>query len=81
MDKKLTLSLNAQVIDRAKEYARDREVSLSRLIENYLASLVEKKEEAISVTPLVDKLSGVVNIPEDYHHKSDYTDYLINKYK
>lgn len=84
MDRKLTLSLNAAVIDRAKEYARNRETSLSRMIEQYLAYLTEPEggEAAPTYTLLVDRLSGVVNLPEDdYRCRADYTDYLSDKHK
>ena len=83
MDKKLTLSLNSLVIDRAKQYARDNNVSLSRMIEQYLASLTrpEAEQEKESFTPLVDRLVGVIEIPEMDTHKSNYADYLLQKYQ
>ncbi|MEM6806223.1 MAG: DUF6364 family protein [Bacteroidota bacterium] len=36
MNTKLTLSLNKEVIEQAKKYAKTHNVSLSSLIENYL---------------------------------------------
>ena len=82
MDRKLTLSLNSLVIDRAKQYARDNNVSLSRMIEQYLASLTKPEEEQEeSFTPLVDRLVGVIELPEADTHKSDYADYLLQKYQ
>lgn len=81
MDKKLTLSLNEKVIERAKVYAQDHKISLSRLIESYLSSLIENKPEEITITPLVESLSGVVNISDEFDYKNDYTDYLLEKYK
>lgn len=81
MDKKLTLSLNEEVIEKAKIYARNHQISLSKLIESYLSSLIENKTEDIEITPLVESLSGVVEIPQDFDYKDDYSDYLIEKYK
>ena len=43
MDAKLTLKLDKDVIDRAKEYASSQNRSLSRLIESYLKSLINKE--------------------------------------
>ncbi|SDW29010.1 DUF6364 family protein [Aequorivita viscosa] len=43
MDKKLTLSFNKSVIESAKEYAKSNNISLSKLIESYLASLGKHK--------------------------------------
>jgi hypothetical protein len=81
MNKKLTLSLNERVIEKAKIYAQNHEISLSRLIESYLNSLIENRTENIEITPLVDSLSGVVNIPNDFDFRNNYTDYLLEKYK
>jgi len=82
MDKKLTLSLNAQVIDRAKRYAKNQETSLSKLIENYLAALTgQENDQTEEITPLVARLVGTVSIPDDYDFKFDYSDYLTKKYQ
>ncbi len=83
MDRKLTLSLNSTVIDRAKSYARDHDMSLSRMIEQYLASLTRtaEEDEPEKFTPLVDRLLGVVDLPEGDGYKSGYSDYLLEKYQ
>ncbi len=81
MYKKLTLSINERVIEEAKTYAQNHQVSLSKLIETYLNSLIENKPEDIKITPLVESLSGVVDIPHDFDYKNDYTDYLLDKYQ
>lgn len=81
MYKKLTLSINERVIEGAKTYAQNHQVSLSKLIETYLKSLIENKPEYIKITPLVESLSGVVDIPHDFDFKNDYTDYLLDKYQ
>ena len=48
MDTKLTLKLNQEIIEKAKIYASEKKLSLSRLIENYLNSLTsEKKNDEI----------------------------------
>ena len=81
MDKKLTLSLKAEIIEAAKRYARSNEVSLSKLIESYLSSLTRKESEKAEITPLVESLSGVISMKNDYDEKKEYTRYLIEKYK
>ena len=81
MNTKLTLNLEKSVIDRAKEYAKAHNISLSRLIESYLSALVSNKNDDEEITPLVKSLSGVVNLDEDFDHKAAYTEYLIEKYK
>lgn len=81
MDAKLTLNVNKNVIEKAKEYAKSHNISLSRLIESYLSSLNDKKETEIEITPLVKSLSGVINLENDFNFRENYTDYLIEKYK
>lgn len=81
MDTKLTLNVDKKVIEQAKEYAKTHQISLSRLIESYLSSLVAKKDREIEITPLVESLSGVIELENDFNHKVSYTDFLIEKYK
>ena len=82
MDTKLTLKLDSDIIETAKEYAKKRKTSLSKLIENYLSLLTElnSKKERSNVTPLVKSLSGVVKLPKGYDEKKGYGDYLLKKY-
>ena len=83
METKLTLRLNVKVIERAKIYAQSHKISLSKMIESYLDSITKQKEEGkkISITPLVESLCGVINLPADFDYKKEYRDYLENKYK
>ena len=81
MDTKLTLSLDKIIIEQAKTYAKSNKVSLSKLIESYLSSLTTKYKSEIEITPLVKSLSGVISLDKNIDVKSDYTDFLIEKYK
>ena len=81
MDTKLTLKLNEDIIEKAKEFAKARKTSLSALIENYLQKLTSDKKSKKEITPLVKSLSGIIHLPKDYGDKKDYTDYLSDKYK
>lgn len=81
MDKKLTLSLDNTIIESAKKYAKSNNVSLSKLIESYLASLTKQKRNSAEITPLVESLSGVISLDKDVDVKEAYADYLIEKYK
>lgn len=80
MDKKLTLSLDTKIIESAKEYAKSNNISLSRLIESYLTALTKRKRDSTEITPLVESLSGVITLDENFD-KDSYTDYLMEKYK
>lgn len=41
MDTKLTLSLDKEIIGRAKKYAKSQHTSLSKMIESYLALITD----------------------------------------
>ena len=79
MNAKLTLQLNKEIIEHAKAYAKAQNTSLSKLIESILSDLI-REEEKIEISPLVKSLSGVIDLPADYDHKSDYAAYLTDKY-
>ena len=85
MDAKLTIKLDKDVIDKAKEYAAHQKRSLSRLIESYLNSLVNTDSSPtdgeIEISSFVKSMSTGVQIPNDIDTKKDYSDYLSEKYK
>ena len=83
MDTKLTLRLNDKIIERAKRYARSHKISLSKMIESYLDSLTQQKEEdkKTTITPFVESLSSVIDLPADYDPKKEYREYLEEKHK
>ncbi len=65
--KKLTLSVEEQVIDRAKRFAEREGTSVSELVTRFLGSL---GNESATVTPIVARLRGVLKKPgslEEYH--------------
>ncbi len=82
MDTKLTLKLNQEVIEKAKLYASEKKLSLSRLVENYLNSLTsDGPMDELEISPFVKSLSTGVEIPADYDYKKDRADYLEQKYR
>lgn len=84
MDAKLTLKLDKEVIAAAKEYAADKQMSLSRIIEYYLKAITskEKKSEEVELTPFAKSfMNSEVTLPHDLDYKKEYVDYLEKKYK
>lgn len=82
MDTKLTLKLNQKIIEKAKEYATEKKISLSRLVESYLQSLIsEKDENEFEITPFVKSIATGIKIPTDLDFKKEYSDYKIEKNK
>ena len=80
MDIKLTLKLDSQVINRAKAYAEEKQISLSKLIEGYLDALTSTQQVNEDVTPFVKSLSGSLKLPKNADYKKMYRDHLLKKY-
>lgn len=59
MDTKLTLSFDAEVVKKAKEYAAERNISLSRLIEYLLTQVTSSSYQTIADYPISDWVSMV----------------------
>jgi hypothetical protein len=82
MDSKLTLKLNQIVIEKAKEYAKAKKTSVSKLIENYLQNITENSsKKKPDISPTVESLSGIIKLPKNYDSKKEYADYLTKKFK
>jgi len=81
MNTKLTLSLDKDIIERAKIYAKEHNVSLSSLVENLLLKITsEYKERNDRKGSIVKELSGIVNL-EGVDYKADHVKYLAEKYQ
>lgn len=82
MDTKLTLKLNKQIIEKAKEYASNKQMSLSRIVESYLQSLTsDKNESELEISPFVKSITTGVDIPSNLDMKEEYSEHLLQKYK
>jgi|tagenome__1003787_1003787.scaffolds.fasta_scaffold20219130_3 hypothetical protein len=80
MNSKLTLKLDSDVIERAKDYAERRGVSLSRMVEGYFIGLTRREEtEEVRPTGVVAELAGLLAGAE-VDEKEDYVEYLTKKY-
>ena len=80
MDTKLTLKLDQKVIESAKVYAKKKQTSVSAMVENYLQKVTSKSTQTTKISPLVESLSGIIDLPKNFNPKKDYGDYLNKKY-
>lgn len=85
MNTKLTLSLEKDVIEKAKIYAKGTGRSLSEMVENYFKSLVstsnnsqENKDDEID--PSLKKLVGIIELPKDFDVKKARDEHYKEKY-
>ncbi len=82
MDTKLTLKLNQRIIEKAKEYASNKKMSLSRIVEAYLQSLTTENDSSeFEISPFVKSIATGTEIPPDLDYKNKYSDHLMEKYK
>ena len=84
MNTKLTLSLDKNVISRAKIYARRKNKSLSQIIEDYLKTIPidTGNDSIIQEIPLVTRsLAGILKGKEEFDFKNEVSDYITGKYK
>ena len=81
MDAKLTLSIDQEVIELAKNYAKAQGISLSALIENFLRKLTSPGEyETIEKTSIVAEFSGILELPEDYDYRKELSEKMGKKH-
>ncbi|MAC94349.1 MAG: hypothetical protein CMC96_02485 [Flavobacteriales bacterium] len=82
MNTKLTLTIERDIIERAKSYAKDKNRSLSDIIENYLKILTEKeqKNEDQKLNPIVESLKGSFKMPKNMDYKKELKNRLEEKY-
>ena len=80
---KLTLSVSEEVIEKAKKYAAEHNQSISSLVENYLASLVN--EDAGNYAPVNKELQALhsllkkSNAKRKLNMEEERLNYLLNK--
>lgn len=78
---KLTLTVEKEIIETAKQYAVSKGRSLSSLVENYLKSLVQRNTKEERLSPTVEKLLGSVKAPKDFDYKKMLETEINKKYK
>ena len=80
---KLTLSMEPEVVNRAKQYAKKRQISLSKLIQDFLDEVSKTKPEVEGNIPAdILSLTGILKdkFPNDVDMKDVRYEYLKEKY-
>ncbi|NUQ25769.1 MAG: hypothetical protein HUU34_17610 [Saprospiraceae bacterium] len=79
---KLTLTLEKEVIETAKEYAKEKGQSLSDLVENYFKLITKGRREIQpeQLSPRIQRLRGIITLDNDYDYKKILTEELSKKY-
>ena len=71
MNTKLTLSINNEIIEQAKVYAKSKDISLSKLIEDFLTLKLQSEQQkidelGIELEPWLKNISGMVKSDNDH---------------
>jgi hypothetical protein len=78
------LSLEKEVIEKAKIYAKGTGRSLSEMVENYFRNLISKSEknnnESNDIDERLKKITGVVTLPDDFDVEKAKEEYHKEKY-
>jgi hypothetical protein len=81
MNTKLTLTLEDTIIIKAKEYAKNKNRSLSDLISSYLKIITDEDNKSdITISPKVKSLQGSFNAPKNFDYKKELAKELSKKY-
>lgn len=82
MNTKLTLTIEKEVIQIAKEYAKEKGQSLSELVENYFKLITSNRREARpeQLSPRIQRLRGIIKTNEKLDYKKILTEELAKKY-
>lgn len=82
MKVKLTLTVEEDVIMKAKEVAQAKRRSISDLVENYLKQIINKEfqNKSISISPEVLSLKGSIKVPPDLDYRDILAEELSKKY-
>ncbi|TFV96169.1 hypothetical protein E4S40_08065 [Algoriphagus kandeliae] len=79
MNKKLTLSLDEDIIEKAKVYASQTGKSLSSLVEDFFENLTEKPASS-EISSKIKHISGKIEIPADFDLEEELRKGLEEKY-
>ncbi|MDZ7847700.1 MAG: DUF6364 family protein [Owenweeksia sp.] len=82
MNTKLTLSLDKEVIEQAKAYAKERGMSLSKFVENFLkaTSSQSSTRKKVPMTPIVNSLRGTLPNLTDEEMRQAIVEHLEKKH-
>lgn len=82
MNTKLTLTIEKEVIEVAKGYAKERGESLSNLVENYLKLVTQdrRKIKPERLSPRIQRLRGIIKIDRPLNYKQTLQEELAKHY-
>lgn len=81
MSTKLTLTIEQEIIERAKKYAKGKNRSLSDIIESYLRALTNRDtNDEGDLDPLIESMKGAFKMPKDFDFEEELRSRREEKY-
>jgi len=82
MNTKLTLTIEKEVIEIAKAYAKEKGQSLSEMVENYfkLITVNRRQIKPEQLSPRIQRLRGIIKTDEKINYKQILAEELAKKY-
>ena len=79
---KLTLRPTKEVIELAREMAKEDNTSITQMFSSFILSRNKQKNKRkeIPAGPLTESLTGIVKLPEDWDYKKEMEDIFSEKY-
>jgi hypothetical protein len=74
---KLTLSVDARVVSRAKQYAKRTGLSVSKMVETYLAAVADPPSPSAGDAPILQSVRGILKNA----NTGEYRKHLAAKYR
>lgn len=81
MDAKITLAFDENVITKAKQFAEDHNISLSRLTEFLFRKITSGEYNELEDLPIADWVNMVAEGDAEYHHKTKSSQDLKKEYR
>lgn len=78
MQTKLTLSIDKKTIEKAKEFAKSTQRSLSEMVESYLESITNPPDENLDRE--LEEIVGVIELPDGFSEKEEIRKILHEKH-
>ena len=81
MEAKLTLKLDKDAIDLAKQYAKKHKSSLSRMVEIYFKNISSEHNSTMKHSSVVESLTGILseNDLEKFAREDERARYILTK--
>jgi hypothetical protein len=82
MSTKLTLTIDSEIAEKVKKYAAETGNSLSELVEDYLYTLMQRRNlQQIQPSGRVKKLRGILTGLDDVDYKSMVESQIIKRHR